>query len=67
MEPITTTLMALGLKVLGIGSFSAFFDGWDGQGNPDDRNGWGQRPLDGHGNDAGRDVWGNSNNRRWWD
>jgi len=33
--------------------------GRDGQGNPDDRNGHGNRPTDGHGNPAGRDVHGN--------
>ena len=69
MEPITMTLIGLGLKALGLGSFSSLlgFGGWDGQGNPDDRNGWGHRPMDGHGNDSGRDIWGRPDNHRPWD
>lgn len=35
--------------------------------NPTDRDGWGNRPQDGQGNDAGRNVWDWANNRRLHD
>jgi hypothetical protein len=36
-------------------------------GGPDDTDAWGRRPLDGHGNERGGDIWGNPNNKRtWW-